>query len=167
MHFTALAYLLDSSLGAIEPRGSPEGDAVEAMVVAAGCAARRFGPVPIWQFVSGASGGRLLSNTSSPFPAESRSLSPSRPINFGGATRRTPRATRTGAGLPIPKGSKCLSNRSSSSFARSRKYSSCGVRLRPFKSSALKSKFFSFGFLFAAFLASAFRAASRISRALS
>jgi hypothetical protein len=68
-HFTALAYLLDSSLGAIEPRGSPEGDAVEAMVVAADCTARRFGPVPLWQFVSGASGGRLLSNTTSPFPA--------------------------------------------------------------------------------------------------
>ncbi len=68
-HFTALAYLLDSSLGAIQARGSPQGDAVEAMVVASCCAARRFGPGPLWQFVSGASGGRLLSNTSSPFPA--------------------------------------------------------------------------------------------------
>jgi hypothetical protein len=44
VHFTALAYLIDSSLGAIEPRGSPQGDVVEAMVVAADCAARRFGP---------------------------------------------------------------------------------------------------------------------------
>jgi hypothetical protein len=69
VHFTALAYLIDSSLGAIEPRGSPQGDAVEAMVVAADCTARRFGPVPLWRFVSGATGGRLLSNTSSPFPA--------------------------------------------------------------------------------------------------
>jgi hypothetical protein len=68
-HFTALAYLLDSSLGAIEPRGSPEGDALEAMVVAAGAAARRFGPGPLWCFVSGTTGGRLLSNTTSPFPA--------------------------------------------------------------------------------------------------
>ena len=68
-HFTALAYLLDSSLGAIQARGSPQGDAVEAMVVASCCAARRFGSGPLWQFVSGASGGRLLSNTSSPFPA--------------------------------------------------------------------------------------------------
>ena len=69
MHFTALAYLLDSSLGAIELRSSPEGDAVEAMVVAADCAARRFWSRAPWQFVSGASGGRLVSNTSSPFPA--------------------------------------------------------------------------------------------------
>jgi hypothetical protein len=68
VRFTALAYLLDPSFGAIEPRGSPQADAVEAMVVAADGAARRFGSRPLWRFVSGATGGRLLSNTTSPFP---------------------------------------------------------------------------------------------------
>lgn len=66
-HFTELGHVLDSSL-VIEPRGSPVADALEAMGVAARAAAARFGPAPVWWFVSGASGGRLLTNTDSPFP---------------------------------------------------------------------------------------------------
>jgi hypothetical protein len=66
--FTALAHRLDPELGAIQPRGSPRGDALEAIGVAAAAATRRLGPAPRWQFVAGASGGRLLANTTSPFP---------------------------------------------------------------------------------------------------
>lgn len=67
--FEALAHGLDRDLGRIEPRGSPTADALEAIGVAASAAARRFGPAPVWRFASGASAGRLLSNTSSPFRA--------------------------------------------------------------------------------------------------
>lgn len=66
--FEAVAHGLDRDLGRIEPRGSPTADALEAIGVAASAAARRFGPAPVWRFVSGTSGGGLLSNTSSPFP---------------------------------------------------------------------------------------------------
>ena len=66
--FMALAHLLDRDLGRVEPRGSPVADAVEAIGVAASAAARRFGPAPVWWFASGASAGRLLANTNSPFP---------------------------------------------------------------------------------------------------
>lgn len=67
--FTALAHRLDADLGRIAPRGSPVGDALEAIGVAGAAAVRRFGPSALWPFVAGASGGGLLSNTSSPFPA--------------------------------------------------------------------------------------------------
>lgn len=66
--FMALAHLLDRDLGRVDPRGSPVADAVEAIGVAASAAARRFGPGSVWWFASGASAGRLLSNTDSPFP---------------------------------------------------------------------------------------------------
>lgn len=67
--FGAVAQGIDRDLGRIEPRGSPTGDALEAIGVAAAAAARRFGPSPVWWFASGVSAGRLLSNTNSPFPA--------------------------------------------------------------------------------------------------
>jgi hypothetical protein len=67
--FAALAYRWDGELGAIEPRGSAVLDALEAMGVAAAAAVRRLGPTPLWTLVAGASGGKLLSNTSSPVPA--------------------------------------------------------------------------------------------------
>ncbi|MGH7751454.1 MAG: helix-turn-helix domain-containing protein [Gemmatimonadales bacterium] len=68
--FTTWAHHLDGGLGPIEARGSPEADALEAIGVAAAAAARRLGPSPLWEFVSGASGGLLLSNTSCPLPPE-------------------------------------------------------------------------------------------------
>jgi hypothetical protein len=67
--FLALAHLLDRDLGRVWPRGSPVADALEVIGVAAAAAARRFGSAPVWWFASGASAGRLLANTSSPFPA--------------------------------------------------------------------------------------------------
>lgn len=66
--FMAVAHVLDRDLGRVDPRGSPVADAVEAIGVAASAAARRFGPAPVWWFASGASAGRLLANTNSPFP---------------------------------------------------------------------------------------------------
>ncbi len=66
--FTGLAHRLDPELGPISPRASPAVDALEAVGVAAGAAARRLGPVPLWDFVAGASGGLLLANTSCPLP---------------------------------------------------------------------------------------------------
>lgn len=48
--------------------GSPFGDALEAIGVAAVAAARRFGVgLGPWEFASGATGGRLLGNTNAPF----------------------------------------------------------------------------------------------------
>lgn len=67
--FIALAHFIDRDLGRVEPRGSPTGEALEAIGVAAAATARRFGPSPLWWFASGASAGRLLANTNSPFPA--------------------------------------------------------------------------------------------------
>lgn len=61
--FLALAHRLDPELGSVEARGSPVGDALEAIGVAAAAAVRRLGPSPLWHFVAGASGGRLLFNT--------------------------------------------------------------------------------------------------------
>lgn len=67
--FVALAHRLDADLGRLAPRGSPVGDALEAIGVAAAAAVRRFGPGPVWQFVAGASGGGLLATRARPFPA--------------------------------------------------------------------------------------------------
>jgi hypothetical protein len=67
--FAALAYRWDGELGPIEPRATAALDALEAMGLAASAAVRRFGPTPLWALVAGASGGRLLSNTSSLIPA--------------------------------------------------------------------------------------------------
>ena len=69
--FVAVARRLDPSLGHIRGRGSPARKVLEAVGVAAAAAVRRFGPGNRWFFVSAVSGGRLLSNTNSPFQANS------------------------------------------------------------------------------------------------
>lgn len=66
--FSTIAHRLDASLGPIQPRQSPAADALEAIGVAAAAAARKLGPGPLWSFVSGASSGMLLSNTSCLLP---------------------------------------------------------------------------------------------------
>jgi Domain of unknown function (DUF6431) len=69
-HFARLAAWLDPSVAAPEPRGSPLVCAVEAIGAAAVVAARRLGTHGgPFEFAAGASGGRLLCNTSAPFPA--------------------------------------------------------------------------------------------------
>jgi hypothetical protein len=61
-HFTRLAHQLGADLR-LEPRGSPLADALEVMGIAARAAAEQFGPALVWRFASGATAGRLLSNT--------------------------------------------------------------------------------------------------------
>jgi hypothetical protein len=69
-HFARLAAWLDPSAVTPEPRGSPLECAVEAIGVAAVAAARRLGAhAGPFEFASGATGGRLLCNTTQPFPA--------------------------------------------------------------------------------------------------
>lgn len=67
--FTVLAHGLDPMLAPIAPTGTPVGDAVEAVAVAARAASLRLAPAPPWSFASTASGGRLLSNTGCPWAA--------------------------------------------------------------------------------------------------
>jgi hypothetical protein len=67
-HLVRWALWLDDGLVRIEPSGSGLGDAVAAVAAAGGAAADRLGIGCRWQFASAATGGRLLCNTSSPFP---------------------------------------------------------------------------------------------------
>lgn len=67
-HFTRWAFALDAELGAVRPAASVLGDALEAIAVAARAWVLRFGSRPVWRLVCWLSGGRLLCNTSCPFP---------------------------------------------------------------------------------------------------
>lgn len=67
-HFTRWAHALDPGHDRLSPGGSDLFDAVEAIGVLGGVAVRRFGPRPPWLLASVVTGGRLLSNTSPPFP---------------------------------------------------------------------------------------------------
>lgn len=68
-HFTQWAVALDPEVGAVLPAGSGVADALEAIAVAARAWVLRFGPGDPWRIASVLSGGVLLGNTSSPFPA--------------------------------------------------------------------------------------------------
>lgn len=67
VHFTVWAHALDPELAPIGPAGSPVGDALEAIAVAARAVSLGFGVRPPWQTASALTGGALLSNTSSPW----------------------------------------------------------------------------------------------------
>ena len=67
-HLHRWALWLDPGLVRLEPSASPFGDAVAAIAVAGGAAAERLGIGCRWQFASAATAGRLLCNTTSPFP---------------------------------------------------------------------------------------------------
>ena len=69
MHFTRWAVVLDVEIGVVLPAGSGIADALEAIAVAARAWVLRFGPGDPWRIASALSGGVLLGNTSSPFPA--------------------------------------------------------------------------------------------------
>jgi hypothetical protein len=58
--FTALLHALDACAVAVPVTGSVFADALESLGLAAAAAARWFGPRPVWQFASAASGGQLL-----------------------------------------------------------------------------------------------------------
>jgi len=67
-HFTNWALALDATLSEIAEVGSLFADAISAIGIAARAAIIRFGPKPPWSQISAMCGGRLLSNTNSPFP---------------------------------------------------------------------------------------------------
>ena len=67
-HLVRWALWLDPGLVRVEPSGSDFGDALAALAAAGGAAADRLGIGCRWQFASAATGGRLLCNTTSPFP---------------------------------------------------------------------------------------------------
>jgi transposase-like protein len=70
-HFTLWAHALDVDLGPIGATGSPVGDAVEAIGVAARAAVQRYGSISPWAIASRLSAGALLCNTNralSPLP---------------------------------------------------------------------------------------------------
>lgn len=68
-HFTRWAVALDREIGALGPAGGGIADALEAIAIAARAWVLRFGPGDPWRIASVLSGGALLGNTSSPFPA--------------------------------------------------------------------------------------------------
>ena len=68
-HLVRWALWLDPGLVRIEPSGSGFGDAIAAVAAAGEAATDRLGIGCRWAFASAATGGRLLCNTSSPFPS--------------------------------------------------------------------------------------------------
>jgi hypothetical protein len=61
----AWAHRLDRDLGRVDPEGSPLGDALTALTVAAAALQRRFGPIAgVWQIIASLTGGRLLAGPS-------------------------------------------------------------------------------------------------------
>lgn len=68
-HFTRWAVALDPEFGALGPAGGSAADALEAIACAARAWVLRFGASDPWQIASVLSGGVLLGNTSSRFPA--------------------------------------------------------------------------------------------------
>lgn len=68
-HFTRWVVVLDPEIGAVLPAGNAIADALEAIAVAARAWVLRFGPGDPWRIASVLSGGVLLGNTSSLFPA--------------------------------------------------------------------------------------------------
>lgn len=64
-HFVRWALWADASLVGIEAAGGPVADAVAAIVASAQAA----GSASVWRFAVAATGGRLLCNTTSPFPS--------------------------------------------------------------------------------------------------
>ncbi len=68
-HFTRWAVALDCEIGALLPAGGSVADALEAIAVAARVWVLRFGPGHPWRIASSLSGGVLVGNTSSLFPA--------------------------------------------------------------------------------------------------
>ena len=67
-HLVRWALWLDPGLVRFEPCGGGLGEAVAAVGAAGGAAADRLGIGCRWTFASAATGGRLLCNTTSPFP---------------------------------------------------------------------------------------------------
>ena len=67
-HFTRWAHSIDPGHDRLFSGGETLKDAVEAVGVLGIVAVRRFGPRSVWSLASIVTAGRLLCNTSSPFP---------------------------------------------------------------------------------------------------
>lgn len=68
-HFWSWSFALDARLDGMVPSASPFEAALEAIGAATRAASLLLGPRPVWSWASAMTGGRLLCNTSSPFPA--------------------------------------------------------------------------------------------------
>jgi hypothetical protein len=68
-HVVRWAAAIDATFDHRGTGRNPCSDAVEAIGVLGMVSVRRFGPREVWSLVSVVTGGRLLANTSSPFPA--------------------------------------------------------------------------------------------------
>lgn len=68
-HFTRWALWLAPSWARLAPQGSLAADALVALLAAGEAAGGGLGGEGRWQFAATATGGRLLCNTSAPFPA--------------------------------------------------------------------------------------------------
>jgi transposase-like protein len=68
-HFRSWAFALDPRLEDVAPQGSGFADALEAIGLGVRAASLLLGPRPVWSWVSAMTGGQLLANTNSPFPA--------------------------------------------------------------------------------------------------
>ena len=68
-HFRRWAFTLDPRLETVTPQGSSLADLAEMIGLCVRAASLLFGPRPAWSWVSAMTGGALLSNTNSPFPA--------------------------------------------------------------------------------------------------
>jgi len=68
-HFRRWAFALDPRLETITHQSSNGADTLEVIGLATRAASLLFGPRPVWSWVSAMTGGALLSNTNSPFPA--------------------------------------------------------------------------------------------------
>ncbi len=68
-HFAAWALALDARLDEVVPSPSCFDAALEAIGLATRAASILLGPRPVWSWASAMTGGGLLSNTSTPFPA--------------------------------------------------------------------------------------------------
>lgn len=67
-HFTRWALWLQPAWTRLQPQGCPAADALAALLAAGQAAGDRLGVVGVWRFAATATGGRLLCNTSAPFP---------------------------------------------------------------------------------------------------
>lgn len=70
-HFRAWAFALDARLDELSVPASPLEGALEAIGMATRAASSLLGPRPVWSWASAMTAGRLLANTSSPFPVPS------------------------------------------------------------------------------------------------